>query len=202
MARTIVGGLLAIIFLALLFAASRFLPGGIEGMTRAEIAQIGPGFAGKRYIGPWVLVCEKSQQTEAANGGNGSGTNAYVGRCRMARAYRDNRGQVLLTLAFRYAGQNTRELTLIVRFPPIGHKGQFVVFGLGPKSAIRVPVYGCTKQSCVAVGALIPAAASMLADAQAAKVVLPPGSDGKQYTVGITLDGLAPALQGMRRAEL
>ncbi|MGH6889949.1 MAG: invasion associated locus B family protein [Rhizomicrobium sp.] len=200
MARIIAGSLLAIIFLGLLFAASRLLPEGIEGMTGAEIAQISPGFAGKRYIGPWVLVCQSRPQAGAAISGKTAGTNAKVGRCRMARAYQDKRGQVLLTLAFRYAGPN-RELTLIVRFPPIGHKGQYVIFWVGPKSAIRIPVFGCTKESCVAVGALIPAAASLLAGAQAAKVVLPPGSDGKQYTVGIRLDELAPALAGMHRAE-
>lgn len=201
MVRTIVGSLLAIIFLALLFAASRFLPGGVEGMTRAEISQIGPGFAGTRYIGPWVLVCENRPPAPTANASHASSSSDDVGRCRMARAYRDNRGQILLTLAFRYAGQN-KELTLIVRFPPVGHKGEYVVLGLGPKSALRIPVFGCTKQSCVAVGALIPAAASMLAQAQNAKVVLPPASDGKQYTIGIRLDELAPALSGMHRAEL
>jgi hypothetical protein len=202
MARIIVGSLLAIVFLALLFAASRLLPGGIEGMTRAEIAQIGPGFAGTKNIGPWTLTCGKGPNTAGAELGKAAGApDAQVGRCRMARAYLDKRGQVLLTLAFRYAGAR-KELTLIVRFPPIGHPGQYVVFALAPKAAIRIPVFGCTKQSCVAVGALIPAAASMLAGAPDARVVLPPGTDGKQYTVGIRLEELGPALAGMHRAEL
>jgi hypothetical protein len=52
------------------------------------------------------------------------------------------------------------------------------------------------------VGALIPAAQSLLLSAPAAQVVLPPRADGKQYSIGIRLDGLAPALAGMRRAEL
>ncbi|HEY3779317.1 MAG TPA: invasion associated locus B family protein [Rhizomicrobium sp.] len=199
MVRVAVGTLLAIVFLGLLFAASRFLPAGIKGMTQSEIAQIGPGFAGTKVIGSWTLVCGNHAPGAAAKGLANS--QAALGRCRMARAYRDNRGQVLLTLAFRYAGPQ-KDLTIVVRFPPMGHKGQFLVFGLGPKSAIRVPVFGCTKSSCIAVGALVPAAAGMLEQAQQAQVVLPPGVDGKQYTIGIRLDELAPALAGMHRAEL
>ena len=191
MVRIVVGTLLAIIFLGLLFAASRLLPAGIEGMTRTEVAQIGPDFSGTKYIGSWTLVCGNNTGKSAAN----------LGRCRMARAYRDTRGQVVLTLAFRYAGPQ-KDLTMIVRFPPMGHKGQFLIFGLGPKSAIRVPVFGCNKASCIAVGGLIPAAATMLEQAQKASVMLPPGGDGKQYTIGIRLDELAPALAGMHRAEL
>lgn len=199
MVRTVVGALLAVVFLGLLFAASHFLPQGIEGVTQSDLAQIGPGFTGTRHIDGWTLVCgneaaqgAKEEQTEA---------NAQIGRCRMARAFQDRRGQVLLTLAFRYTGPS-RALTMIVRFPPLGHKGQYLVVSLGPKSAIRVPVFGCVKTSCVAVGALIPAAATILAAAANAQVVLPPGTDGKQYMVGISLSGLAPGLAGMHRAEL
>jgi hypothetical protein len=201
MVRIVVGTLLAIVFLGLLFAASRFLPAGIEGMTRSEVAQIGPGFSGTKYIGSWTLVCANSTPGAAANGGGTSQSQSQLGRCRMARAYADKRGQVLLTLAFRFAGPQ-KNLTIVVRFPPIGRKGQYLVFGVGPKSAIRVPVFGCTKASCIAVGALIPAAATMLEQAQQAQVVLPPGGDGRQYTIGIRLDELAPALEGMHRAEL
>ena len=199
MIRTVAGVLLAIVFLALLFAAPHFLPQGIEGLTQSEIAQIGPGFTGTRYIDGWTLVCG----SEAAQGAKEEQTaaTAQIGRCRMARAFQDTRGQVLLTLAFRYAGP-AKALTMIVRFPPVGHKGQYLVVGLGPKSAIRVPVFGCVKTSCVAVGALIPAAANVLAGSPHARVLLPPGADGKQYMMGISLNGLAQGLAGMHRAEL
>ena len=46
------------------------------------------------------------------------------------------------------------------------------------------------------------AAQSLLLSAPAAQVVLPPRADGKQYSIGIRLDGLALALAGMRHAEL
>ena len=49
----------------------------------------------------------------------------------MARAYRDNSGRLILTVAFRFAG-TPKVLTLIVRFPPVGRKGQYLLFGLGP----------------------------------------------------------------------
>jgi invasion protein IalB len=119
----------------------------------------------------------------------------------MSRGYRDRSGQLVLAVAFRYA-EPGNQLTMIVRFPFIGGKGQYLTLALGSKMNLRLPVFGCTKNACVAVGALIPAAQSLLVAAQNAQVVLPPSADGKQYTIGIRLDGLAPALDGMQRAEL
>jgi invasion protein IalB len=194
----VVGAVLAIVFLALLFAAPRFLPRGIEGITRAEVARLGSGFSGTEYIGSWTLVCSANP---ARPGATPSASAAAVGRCRMARGYRDRNGQLVLSVAFRYAGP-AKELTMIVRFPPVGRQGQFLVLGLGPKARIRLPVFGCAKSACIAVGALIPAAETLLVAAPQAQVVLPPAADGKQYTIDIRLDGLAPALDGMRRAEL
>jgi invasion protein IalB len=196
MRDTVVGVLLAIIFLALLFAASRFLPHGIEGVTRAEIAQIDKGFSGTKYIGSWTLACLPARSGKAT-----PSSAASVGRCRMARAYRDGYGQLVLAVAFRYA-EPGNQLTMIVRFPLVGGKGQYLTLALGSKMNLRLPVFGCTKNACVAVGALIPAAESLLIAASKAQVVLPPAADGKQYTIVIRLDGLAPALAGMQRAEL
>jgi hypothetical protein len=195
MRDTIVGVVLAIIFLALLFAASRFLPHGIEGVTRAEIAQIDKSFSGTKYIGAWTLTCLPHRP------GSTTTSAATVGRCRMERGYRDRYGRIVLAIAFRYAEPGT-QLTMIVRFPLVGGKGQYLTLGLAAKMNLRLPVFGCAKTACIAVGALIPAAQSLLVAAPQAQVFFPPAADGKQYTVGIGLDGLAPALDGMRRAEL
>ena len=195
MRDTVFGAVLAIVFLSLLFAAPRLLPHGIEGTTQAEIAQISRGFSGTRFIGSWVLVCSKPTAQTAQK------PQAIVGPCRMARAYRDNNGRLVLTVAFRYAG-SPKVLTMIVRFPPIGGKGQYVLFVLGKQSTLKLPVFDCAKDSCVAVGALVPAATSLLVSSPQARVVLPPTPDGKQYTIGIRLDGLQGALAGMQRAEL
>ena len=197
MKETVVGAVLAIVFLALLFAAPRLLPHGIEGMTRAEISKIEPGFAGTKILGSWTLQCTPVPRPGAATSAPGES----VGRCRMARGYRDGNGRLVLAIAFRYAGP-AKNLTMIVRYPPIGAKGQYLVVGLGPKSSLRLPVFGCNKDSCVAVGALIPAARTLLMDAPQAKVVLPPMADGKQISIAVRLDGLAQALDGMHRAEL
>ena len=198
----VVGAVLAIVFLALMFAAPRLLPRGIEGITRAEVARLGTGFSGTEYIGSWTLVCSANPaKPGAAQNTASSASTTAVGRCRMARGYRDRNGQLVLSVAFRYAGP-AKELTMIVRFPPVGRQGQYLVLGLGPKTRIRLPVFGCAKSACVAVGALIPAAETLLIAAPQAQVVLPPAADGKQYTIDIRLDGLAPALDGMRRAEL
>jgi len=195
MRDTVFGAVLAIVFLALLFAAPRLLPHGIEATTQAEIAQISKGFTGTRMIGSWVLVCSKPSPAGTQK------PQAAVGPCRMARAYRDNNGRLILTLAFRYAGA-PKVLTMIVRFPPIGRKGQFLLLVLGKRATLKLPVFDCAKDSCVAVGALVPAATSLLESSPQAHVVLPPTSDGKQYTIQIRLDDLPAALAGMQRAEL
>ena len=198
MRESIAGAVLAVLFLGLLFAAPRFLPHGIEAATRTEGAQIGPGFTGTRLIGSWDLACSPANR---AAGVARSGAQMDAGRCRMARGYRARNGQLLLAVAFRFAGPQ-KTLTMIVRFPPIGRQGQYLLLKLGRQGGLRLPVFGCANGSCVAVGALIPAAQSLLLSAPAAQVVLPPRADGKQYSIGIRLDGLAPALAGMRRAEL
>jgi invasion protein IalB len=195
MRDTIAGSVLAIVFLALLFAAPRLLPHGIEATTQAEVAQISKGFSGTRFIGSWVLVCSKPAPKTSQE------SQTVVGACRMARAYRDNSGRLILTLAFRYAGA-PKVLTMIIRFPPIGRKGQFLLVVLGKQSTLKLPVFDCAKDSCVAVGALVPAATALLLSSPQARVILPPTSDGKQYTIGIRLDGLSASLSAMQRAEL
>lgn len=196
----IVGSVLAIIFLALLFAAPRYLPSGIDGVTRAEIAQIGAGFSGTRYLGRWTLACSAASHSHMAVA-SGAASQSATGRCRMERGYRDRGGQLLIVIAFRYAGP-AKQLAMIVRFPAIGRKGEYLTVALGPKMSIRLPVYGCARNGCVAVGALIPAAQSLLEAEPQAQIVLPPAADGKQYTIAVGLDGLGPALDGMHRAEL
>ena len=198
MRDTIVGAVLAVLFLGLLFAAPRFLPHGIEAVSRAGPAQIPPGFTGTRLIGSWDLACTPAR---TAAGAKQPDSQKEVGRCRMARGYRAQNGQLVLAVAFRYAGPQ-KALTMIVRSPPVGRQGQYLLLKLGPQGGLRLPVFGCTNGSCVAVGALIPAAQSLLLSAPAAQVVLPPRADGKQYSIGIRLDGLALALAGMRHAEL
>jgi invasion protein IalB len=192
----IVGAVLAVLFLGLLFAAPRFLPRGIEAANRTETAQIPPGFTGMRLIGSWNLACAP---VRTAAGAKQPDPEMAAGRCRMARGYRAQNGQLVLAVAFRYAGPR-KALTMIVRFPPVGRQGQYLLVKLGRQGGLRLPVFGCANGSCVAVGALIPAAQSLLLSAPAAQVVLPPRADGKQYSIGIRLDGLAPALAGMRRA--
>lgn len=198
MRDTIAGAVLAVLFLGLLFAAPRFLPHGMETMTQAGGAPIASGFTGSRLIGPWNLACSPAKRTAGARQPD---SRMEAGRCRMARGYRSQNGQLLLAVAFRYAGPQ-KALTMIVRFPPVGRQGQYLLIRLGRQGGLRLPVFGCANGSCVAVGALIPAAQSLLLSAPSAQVVLPPRADGKQYSIGIRLDGLSPALAGMRRAEL
>src|ERR1700731_5205425 len=87
MRDTVAGSVLAIVFLALLFAAPRLLPHGIEGTTQAEIAQISKGFRGTRFIGSWVLVCSKPAAPAGPRASPaGQKLQAGGGACRGGRA--------------------------------------------------------------------------------------------------------------------
>jgi invasion protein IalB len=199
MKDTVAGAVLAIVFLALLFAAPRMLPRGIEGVTHAEISQISPGFSGTKILGSWTLQC--SAVPKGHSGSAAATSPGGLGRCRMARGYHDTSGRLVLAIVFEYAGP-AKMLTMVVHFPPVGGKGQYLVVVLNPSSSLKLPVFGCNKASCVAVGELIPAAQSLLTAAPKANIVLPPLTNGKHITIGIRLDGLGQALDGMHRAEL
>jgi len=92
-------------------------------------------------------------------------------------------------------------MAMLVRFPPAAKKGDIVVVKFG-QVGLKLPVYSdCPAGVCVAVGALVPVAESLVASAGVAQVILPPRADGKRITIGIHLDGIGPGLRGLRRAE-
>ena len=198
--RNLVVGLgLAVLFLGLIFAAPRYFPHPIETATRDEVPQIPPGFKGTRFIGFWTLACGAKPPAPAANPAQPGKPPIIVGRCRLLRGYRAPSGQLVLAVAFRLVGP-LKGLTMIVRFPPVGQRGDYVLLRLG-KNALRLPVLVCQPNGCVAIGALMPAAQSLLLTDRVAKVVLPKRPDGKQYIISIPLDELGPALDGLKRAE-
>jgi invasion protein IalB len=199
MRNLVVGLSLAVLFLGLLFAAPRYLPHPIDTATKSEVSQIPPGFKGTRFIGFWTLGCSAKPPAPVAKPVQSGKPPIIVGRCRLLRGYRAPSGQLVLAVAFRLVGP-LKAMTMIVRFPPVGQRGDYVLFRLG-KNALRLPVLVCQPSGCVAVGALMPAAQTLLLSDHLAKVVLPKRRDGKQYIISVPLDELGPALEGLKRAE-
>src|ERR1700742_4820771 len=85
MRNTLLGGVLAIVLLAVLFAASHYGRKPAEGPaqqdaggTPAQIAKSLPdGFVGERRLGPWKLVCNEPRElprSPTAGMGNSEGT--------------------------------------------------------------------------------------------------------------------------------
>ncbi len=201
MRDTIVGLVLAVLFLGLLFAAPRYFPHSIEVTTRKEVDQIPAGFTGTKFIGAWTLACVPlpTAHRPAAVGAATPARPFPLGRCRLVRGYRSPGGQTVLAVGFRLVGPH-KALTMFVRIPPVGHAGDYVLLRLG-KNRLRLPVLACQQSGCAAVGSLMPDARDLLLSVPLTQVVLPKQANGTQYVVTIRLDELEPALDGLERAE-
>lgn len=211
MRDTIVGLVLALLFLAGLFALPRFFPHEELQTTPAQIAgKIEPGFSGARQIGPWLLRCGPVRKKAvpipfsfgpAKPGAPTVGSEQGLGRCRTFIAFRrkaDPR-QIVLLLNFRLLGQAQR-LAALIRIPPNAKKGEVVTIEIGQK-ALNLPISVCEKGSCLAAGSLLPKQESLLYSQPVAELLLPRGPKGKRLALRVPLFGLRAAVGAMRRAQ-
>jgi len=204
MKDTIAGVVLAVLFLAGLFAAEHYLPHGARNLPSIAPVQIPAGFVGNRMIGPWDLSCGSKSRPQNStiqqDPTHPSSAPAAGGHCRLAHGYVNGDGKLILIIAFRLIGPQ-RTMAMLVRFPTAAKKGDIVVVKFG-QVGLKLPVFfDCPAGACVAVGSLMRAAEALVASARAAQVILPPRADGNRITIGIRLDGLEPGLRGLRRAE-
>ena len=211
MRNTIIGAILALLFLAGLFALPKYFPHQTVVMNPTDVAaKIEPGFTGAKQIGPWVLVCDRAANSQAAipfSWGATKGAPAAAtadnsaGRCRTILAFRrkGNPKQIMLLITFRTLSHGQR-LALIVHLPPIAKKGDPVSLVWG-KQGFTMPISACNKAACAAMGALDPRGEAQLTRVKGANLLLPPGANGKRLTVGVPFAGLPQALGAMRRAE-
>ncbi len=213
MRGSIIGVVLAVLFVAGMFLLPRFVPHMVVQQNPAEAASsVETGFIGARRIGPWILACAKPDKKSApmpfSLGPGKPGMSAPppssqpLGRCRTFLAYRAkaNPKQVILMISFRLTAPAQR-LAMIVRLPPIAKKGDRVTLRWG-KTAAALPVTGCEKGLCVAVGRFQPGSEAALLSQKSAQLILPPGPKGKRIGVDVPIFGLPAAVAAMRRAEL
>jgi hypothetical protein len=223
MRNTVIGAVLAIVFVAALFALAHFSPRKPQPPAPDKVAaQIEQGFVGAKMIGPWRLVClaspaiigtDKPAPVPLAlspSARHAAPPQAPIapahkpislGRCRVTLAYlqKDSPRRVILTVNFRLVGE-AEKLLMVVRLPPVAKTGDNLVLQLGG-GGLKLPVVGCQKESCVAAGALGAQAQTGLFSAAKAELILPPGANGKRAALPFPILGLSAAITAMHRAE-
>ncbi|HEV2561532.1 MAG TPA: invasion associated locus B family protein [Rhizomicrobium sp.] len=221
MRNTVIGAVLAVVFVAALFALAHFAPRKPLPPAPDKIAaQVEQGFVGAKMIGPWQLVCLASPaiigaatpapppSAPAPHAALPHTAEAPVthkpislGRCRVTLAYlqKDSPKHVILTVNFRLVGE-AEKLLMVVRLPPVAKAGDNLVLQLG-RGGLKLPVAGCQKESCMAAGVLGAQAQTGLFSTAKAELVLPPGANGKRAALPFPVMGLSAAITAMHRAE-
>lgn len=209
MRNTVIALALGLLFLAGLFALPRFFAHKLPQTAPAQTAaQIEPGFAGVRRIGPWILACTPARKKPVplpfsfGPAKPAAQTGQSIGRCRTFIAFRRKADpqQVILLLNFRLLGRAQR-LVMLIRVPPGAKKGDIFTIRLGEKM-LKLPVSSCEAGSCLAAGSLTPREEALFYESGAAQLALPPGKNGKRLAVRVPLQGLRAAVSAMRRAQI
>jgi invasion protein IalB len=194
MRSDILGVILGVLFLGALFFVTRQYPRpDVKAALDSAAAEVAPGFTGQKKIGAWDLICAKAPL--AASG------QAALGRCRVNFQFHPKSApqKVLMGVNFRLVGP-TKQLTLLLRVPPVVHKDDQLVVEFG-HGGVKLPVMNCEQSQCLAGGGLDDAALAKLFGGGHGAVVLPAGADGKRPSIPFPLLGIRKSIEAMRRAE-
>ena len=225
MRNTLIGGVLAIVFVAAVFAVAYFHPHKTQSPssmpTPSEAARAIPmGFTGSREVGAWEVFCPPRLPPPGVVGEgweNGKGSsNATAApkpvwmlqRCRLLKTLRnagDPKQWVDVILTF--IGQPQRFLVPVVRLAPgIVPAGSDVDLWLDRKD-IKLQVIFCGPIACPA--AVFPqpkdshnittAEVEQIGSVKNAALVLPPSPGKKAVTLNIPLTGVGAALAAIHR---
>ncbi len=221
MRNTVIGAVLAVFFVAALFAMAHFAPHKPKLPSPDQsAAQVEQGFVGTKMIGPWQLICLASPAVVGQTGAAPAAPmplsltpssrtpvappppkQISLGRCRVTLEYRQktNPKLVVMSVNFRLAGE-AQKLLMVVRLPPVAKKGDDLVLRLD-RGGLKLPVAGCQKEGCMAAGALGAQAQTGIFAASQAQLILPPGANGKRVVLPFPIKGLSAAITAMHRAE-
>ncbi len=169
-------------------AASAPIPLSLDGKT-------------KRKAGAAAGQAKAAGSPGAEPAGKVEAKKVSLGRCRVIMEFRRKAApkQIVLTIAFRRVGAKQDKLGLFVR-TVAARKGQTLVLRLG-KAGFKLPVAGCARAGCLAIGILAPGSERDFALAEAGTLILPPGKDGKRRALRVPFSGLPAALAALRRAQ-
>jgi hypothetical protein len=210
MRNTLVAAVLAVLFIAAMFALPRFLPSAPNRIAPSVAAAgIEPGFTGVQRIGLWTLVCApkapKSVPLPFSFGPRKPAAPAAgaaaLGRCRALIVYRrkDDPKRAAMAVTFRLIGPQ-QKLAMVVRMPPIAKKGDVATLRLA-RGVVNLPVSACDAQICVAMGAFAPRTEAGLLVQSEGELALPLSPEGKRVVVAVPLRALRAVVDAMRRAQ-
>jgi invasion protein IalB len=225
MRNSLIGGILAAVLVAALFWASQSLhrpavagqQGAADVSPAQAVAGLTPKFVGEVKVGSWILACGQVHELPKAPaiGGHTSGNsdNAapreaapppgwHIPRCRTVYVVHEANGNAeKVRFTFREAGFK-RVLALFLRFPPAdsGMSGAITVQADG--NTFQFPQPACVKVYCLSIESI--KFADLPNVLKARKISLKYTLPGTQETVEIPVpvDGLADALNAMRKIDL
>jgi len=221
MRSTIVGVVLAIIFLAAMFAVAQLQPHVAPPLYVQAAGDVDKGFVGEKRIGRWILVCRKPQPKPAGSeaaipfsmnpdpktsaAAMAANAQSIMGRCLTALQYprKDNPRALLAAVNFRYT-RDFKNLAMVVRFPAAwAQKGDTLNVILGrEKAKFPIEVRDCLANGfCTALGYLDAKGQSMILGVRQAVVVFPAKKDAKPLGLPVPLVALKEILAAMKRAE-
>ncbi len=227
MRNTLIGGILAAVLVAALFWASGSLHrpavAGQQANAAASVppaqavAGLTPKFVGEVKVGGWILVCgqvhELPKPPQIGGHASGNSDNAapreaapppgwHIPRCRTVYVvHEENSNAEKVRFTFREAGFK-RVLALFLRFPPTDSGMSDAITLQYDGNTMQFPQPACVKVYCLSIESIKFADLPNLLKAQkiSVKYTLP----GTKQTLEIPLptDGLADALNAMRRIDL
>ena len=223
MRNTLIGGALAIVLVAALFAAAQYgrkpAIAGLDAksLSPAEIAKgLSPDFVGEQKIGEWKLVCgpvhelPKAPPLNGHESGNSAGTAPkeappppgwHIPRCRVLTAMRNPKHlDEEIRITFRAIGFK-RVLAIFLRFPPTQvDTGDAVSMQLD-SATWQVPVRTCAKAFCLSIQSIKFVDVPTLLKAKTIALKFKPTGSPDTIVIPVPAQGLADAIGAMQRID-
>jgi invasion protein IalB len=223
MRNTLIGGALAIVLVAALFVAAQYgrkpAVAGLDTktLTTAEISKgLSPDFVGEQKIGDWKLFCGQVHELPKPPplGGHESGNSAgtpprepppppgwHIPRCRVVMAMRNPKHpDEEIRITFRAVGFK-RALAIFLRFPPTEvDVGDGVTLQLD-NTSWDLPIRTCAKPFCLSIQSIKLADLPTLMKAKKMALKFKPAGSPQPVLIPAPTDGLADAIEAMRRLD-
>jgi len=220
MRNTLLGGVLAIVLIAVLFAASYHFRKPAEGPAQQQADARPPGeisktlghdFVGERRLGAWKLVCNEPRvfpRSPTSGMGNSEGTAPReegpppgwkLPRCFAGLVLRNPRNpKDEIRVTFRHFGFK-RVLTLFLRFPPDEIDNSTAITVRFDGTQWPAAVRSCASQFCLSTLQVRRAEESVVRNAKSFSFAFKPMSSDTQIVLPVPVDGMTAAVDAMRR---
>jgi hypothetical protein len=217
MRSTVIGVVLAVAFVAAMFALNQLEPHVSAPLYVQAASDVKPGFVGMKRLGRWVLVCPKASaagaktaipfslspdpKTSAAAAAQDQNPMA---RCHITLQYpqKKNPKALLMAVNFRYT-PDQKQLAMVIIFPSAwAQKGDNLAVIVGKRAQFPVPVRQCVPNSyCTASGFLDQSGQNLILSVKQAVVRFPAKKDAKSLIAPVPLMVLKDALAALKRAD-